>query len=673
MFRFRFLVLLLFVLVLPLIGLGQDLVIPDYATSGNQYLNTLIFQDTSSAAFQAGTRVYVLQKDGVYLLNTVLAFTGKTLKFRAEYGGTGHYDPFVYLYPGTTGNPPGYFANLAGGSVSLTHIVLSGYYEPVDSNLDHLQGGLIELNASGSNGSVYVDSCILKSVNGNAIRTDGKPHVVKVTNTIFGDLGFEGTSNFGAGKGIDLRNNEVDTCDIENCTFVNLQDRVVRHYQATLGPIHNFIFNHNTVVNSISYHGFLSLGRVDSSGSSTLQITNNVFVDHFALGADTAAIRQVEFSDPGELDSVNLQPRMAWVLTNKNLAAKWNISNNYYAVSDSGQAMLNMAAPYGPYYHSEGPALTWNMNTVLAGQGKDTVNDFKQVAVKLNNTPPLMTKMIRWIYAPRSSGGDGKQKNGNDPNFTKASPGHWTYDYNRKIAEYYFDTLNCNYAGTAAVLASMTTTDGIVAGDPRWGAPVLTTTPVTVSGHTLQFGTVNLTSSKSDSIQLTNVGPNAVHFTITSTNAVFTASGSVTVNAGASKYLVVTFTPADTNSQTGYVKLVWDALGSPDSIAVSGKGHKVTGVEELQSGLPTEFALAQNYPNPFNPSTQITYAVPKATKLTLEVYDILGRKVATLVNGFVQPGYFSAEFNASGLASGIYIYRLSSPVVTFTRKMMLLK
>ena len=409
----RFYYLILLILLVPLCSYGQDLVLQDYTASGNQYLNTLVFQDTSSAEFKAGTRVYVLKKNGIYLLNTTLALTNKVLRFRAEYGSTSHYDPTVYLYPGTTGNPAGNFASLAGGSISLKHIIISGYYEPLDSCLDRLQGAIITLNSSGSGGSVFVDSCILKSVNGNAIRTDGKPVTVRVTNTIIADIGFLGTSNFGAGKAIDLRDQDVDTCDVQNCTFVNFQDRIIRHYQATKGPIRNFIFNHNTVVNSVSYHGFLSLGRVDSSGTGILQIKNNMFVDHFALGADTAALRQAEFGDPGEMDPVNGRPRMAWVLTNPNTTAKWDISNNYYAVSDSGQAMLNLAAPNGPYYNNAGPALTWGMNARLAALGKDTVNTFKRVVVNLKKTPPLMTKMIRWVYTPRAQGGDGKEKSSN--------------------------------------------------------------------------------------------------------------------------------------------------------------------------------------------------------------------------------------------------------------------
>ena len=399
-----------------------------------------------------------------------------------------------------------------------------------------------------------------------------------------------------------------------------------------------------------------------------------MLVDHFALGADTAFIRQVEFSDPAELDSVNGKPRMAWVMTNKNLAANWVISNNYFAVSDSGQAMLNMALPNGPYYHSEGPWLTYNMNATLAAQGKDSTKTFKQVSITLKKTPPLMTKMIRWIYGDRATGGDNKQKNANDPNFTKASPGHWTYDYNRKPVEFYFDTLSCNISGTAATVGSMTTTDGLVAGDPRWGAAILTTTPVTVASHTINFGTVNLPTSKKDSVLLTNVGPNAVHFTVTSTKAAFTvASGSVTVNAASNKYLVITFTPADSNSASGYIKLVYDALGSPDSIAVSGKGHVVTGVADLGAAVPTEFSLSQNYPNPFNPTTSLVYAVPNEARVTLDVFDLLGRKVATLVDERKNAGWYTVSFGGPNLASGVYIYRMTAGTLTFTKKMILMK
>ncbi len=474
---------LLLFLMLPLYVFSQDLVLQDYATSGNQYLNTLVYQDTSSAAFKAGTRVYVLKNNGVYLLNANLApVAGSKLNFRAEYGVTaGQYYPTVFLFPTASGNPPPNFATLAGGSISLKRILISGYYEPVDSNLDRQQGALILVNTSGTGASVYIDSCILKSVNGNLIRTDGKPTTVRLTNSILADMGFVGNSNFGAGKAIDLRDQDVDTCDVQNNTFVNSQDRIIRHYQATKGPIKNLFFNHNTVVNSLSYHGFLSLGRVDSTGGGKLQIKNNLLVDHFALGADTAYLRQGEFGDPGENDPTNGKPRMAWILANPNSAANWDISNNYYTVSDSGLAMFNLTQPNAPFYKNEGPALTWGINKKLAALGKDTTTTFKKVSVKVAKAPALMTALIRWIYRPRADGGDGKEKNSGDANFTKIAPGNWKFDYNRKKIEYYFDSLNCRISGSASTVASLVTTDGKTVGDPRWGTPL---TSVKVDGQT---------------------------------------------------------------------------------------------------------------------------------------------------------------------------------------------
>ena len=101
---------------------------------------------------------------------------------------------------------------------------------------------------------------------------------------------------------------------------------------------------------------------------------------------------------------------------------------------------------------------------------------------------------------------------------------------------------------------------------------------------------------------------------------------------------------------------------------------------------PKEFRLEQNYPNPFNPTTKIRYAVAQDAKrersnVVLKVYDILGNEVATLVNEEKPAGYYEVEFNASSLASGVYVYRLTSgnPSTSSghrfisTKKMMVLK
>ncbi len=86
-----------------------------------------------------------------------------------------------------------------------------------------------------------------------------------------------------------------------------------------------------------------------------------------------------------------------------------------------------------------------------------------------------------------------------------------------------------------------------------------------------------------------------------------------------------------------------------------------------------DFKLEQNYPNPFNPVSRIEYNIAKTGYVSLKVYDILGREVAALVNEQKNPGRYSVNFNAAGLASGIYIYRLTAGTYSASRKLVLLK
>jgi glucuronoarabinoxylan endo-1,4-beta-xylanase len=89
--------------------------------------------------------------------------------------------------------------------------------------------------------------------------------------------------------------------------------------------------------------------------------------------------------------------------------------------------------------------------------------------------------------------------------------------------------------------------------------------------------------------------------------------------------------------------------------------------------LPTRFALDQNYPNPFNPVTIIRYETSRPGFVSLVVYDVLGREAARLVNGERAPGVHEAVFDAAGLPSGIYVYRLQAGSATQARKMILLR
>jgi hypothetical protein len=89
--------------------------------------------------------------------------------------------------------------------------------------------------------------------------------------------------------------------------------------------------------------------------------------------------------------------------------------------------------------------------------------------------------------------------------------------------------------------------------------------------------------------------------------------------------------------------------------------------------LPLDYVLYQNYPNPFNPSTTIQYSIPKKSSVTLKVYDILGNEVTSLVNEEKHRGVYSVTFNARGLASGVYFYRITAGEFRKTKKMILMK
>lgn len=109
----------------------------------------------------------------------------------------------------------------------------------------------------------------------------------------------------------------------------------------------------------------------------------------------------------------------------------------------------------------------------------------------------------------------------------------------------------------------------------------------------------------------------------------------------------------------------WGTILHYDKNAVS--------IEKEFGELPNEVLLKQNYPNPFNPSTQIRFVLLEQTEVSIEVYDLLGRRVDVLFEGVKQPGDHSVTFDASELPGGLYVYQLKTSRKTLTRKMMLIK
>ncbi len=555
-------IIVFLLLVISSASFGQNVLkLKSYNGTPESFLVAQIKADTLANKGILPDRVYELESDGLYLSTEVFNVAPKyTLRIKA----TGK-KPIIYQYPTGTGanpqRPAGYLFQLNGGNLEMTNVAVAGYFEPIADNLNNVQGGLINTAATGS--SIIIDNCIFSNINGQHIRTGSATVKVKVTNSIFANMGALSTSNLGAGKGIDLREASCDSLILVNNSWINYQDRVVRHYNfanplAGTGGIKYTLIDHNTFANGMGYHGLLSMGNV----GKTVIIRNNLFVDGFASGADpTDATRSAEWANTGEKYS-NGNNRQTWIFSAPNDTTKWIVKNNIYSISALGQSFYD---EHKTEPITEGSPLSWHINKRL---GPDSTKAFSKVSVTLTKIPQLMINLMKWYVSPA-----GGNKTKNTPSSLWNSALH---DMDRKPIEYYRDELNCSFATSNAAYT---------AGEK--GFPV---------------GDLNWFPSK---------------------------------------------------------KAEWIKAGG-------------TSVKQVEF-IPTEYSLEQNYPNPFNPSTKITFSLPKEELTSLEVFNMLGQKVGTLVNEKLSAGVHEYSFNASKLSSGVYFYHIKSGKFAQTKKMILMK
>jgi hypothetical protein len=147
-----------------------------------------------------------------------------------------------------------------------------------------------------------------------------------------------------------------------------------------------------------------------------------------------------------------------------------------------------------------------------------------------------------------------------------------------------------------------------------------------------------------------------------------------TISAFGTEQLEIKFKPVEdgyfrdtlhirSDTDTSRIAQIMEIVGITDSI-----------YQGIEAGTPVQtFLLEQNYPNPFNPTTKIKYSVPADRFVNISVYNVLGEKVANLVNSLQKAGSYEVTFDATRFASGMYIYRMESGDFVSVKKMMILK
>lgn len=116
-----------------------------------------------------------------------------------------------------------------------------------------------------------------------------------------------------------------------------------------------------------------------------------------------------------------------------------------------------------------------------------------------------------------------------------------------------------------------------------------------------------------------------------------------------------------------------DSLKSSQTFNITFKRDNQIGIQQIGTEIPESFALSQDYPNPFNPATMIRFSIPKNSFVSLKVYDITGKEIRNLKNENLTAGNYEADFDGSGITSGVYFYRLQTNDFTDTKRMTLIK
>ena len=317
----------------------------------------------------------------------------------------------------------------------------------------------------------------------------------------------------------------------------------------------------------------------------------------------------------------------------------------YFLVPGSTEFTNTNAVPRNPTFvmpdatSPTGASLRVNSNTVLgAGSGPIVSSSFPG------------TKVVTMKFKKKVGSFDPV----NDLNFIQAGSGA----YGTSTSAWRLALPN----PFTKVFAYVGTTNTDVSTQGTYTVEGNTALPVELASFTATTNRNAVSLNWSTATETNNAGFDVERKAATATE--WTKVGNVAGNGTTSEVRNYTFTDRANTGTYNYRLKQLDVNGNFEYFNLS---------NEIEVGVPNSFDMSQNYPNPFNPSTKINYDLPVDGNVSIVLYDLTGRQVASIVNEVKTAGYYTVSFNASNLASGMYFYRISASNFVSTKKMVLVK
>ena len=429
--KFTFLLLLALCLGTVTKAQTEKIIEPDVG-----FLNILIMADTNTDGSRVTPdAVYVLRRDATYYVQGPFENHEWKLHLKAEEGEGER--PYVQAFPQLDGTIYGHMIRNYG-DVELENI----FFDCQGQDPAVAPAGRV-IRSEYVGAKIDVTGCAFANCGQNGVMLPKATTYCKIKDCLFVNQGRFAFNDFGNGRVFDCRDSQIDIFSLTNSTFANNVDRIVRHRGGS-GVMDTTIVDHCTILNSMSYHGFIELGNVGTS----VQLTNLLMVDCMGLGSDsTDAVRLVELDAHGEVDALG-NARMVWVGSIPNDSTTYEIHNNIYTETPAQQAWYNSIG-----WLDEGPK--WILTEFIKGKIADPANAWIKKDFTLPNIPNCPVNFYEYYWDPA---GANKQK------ITTAE-----VDYDTRSHPYWEDTLDCQLiTDDQAFMGS----DGVVIGDPYWDSQI---------------------------------------------------------------------------------------------------------------------------------------------------------------------------------------------------------